>query len=343
MKHPLHIRSRVLDVVKRLRRSGFETYIVGGAVRDLLSGREPKDFDVSTSATPEQIRDCIGRRNARIIGKRFRLVHVTAGGELFEVSTFRRAPSRHAGDAGDEGGGLPENLILSDNDFGTAREDAFRRDFTVNALFYDPVDEEILDLTGQGLADIEARRVRAIGEPRVRFEEDPVRMLRALKLVGQYDFSLDAATENALFSCLPLLMHASQSRLSLELEKILTGVYGDLQLRAFHDYGLLEHFLPFLDKRWGTPACESALRLLAARNDRVEAGKYRNSISVAAACLLFPFAAERLGGGPDELRLLPGVNDMLEKMLRKEIFAPQTLMLKVVFSAQRIVKFQPLF
>ena len=213
MKYDIPVQSNVYSLVSALQEAGYETYIVGGAIRDHLLGRSPKDYDVSTAATPEEVRSVFGRRNARIIGKRFRLVHVTMGKELFEVSTFRRAPQQNTALAQKKE--LPENMILSDNDFGTAEEDAWRRDFTINALFYDPVKKELLDYTGKGLEDIQKRVVRAIGEPQLRFEEDPVRMLRALKLVGQYDFSMDAVTETALFASLPLLRHAVPSRLSL--------------------------------------------------------------------------------------------------------------------------------
>ena len=219
----MEINRNATAIIAALHEAGFESYVVGGAVRDLLLGRNPKDFDISTSASPEEVRQVFGRRSVRIIGKRFRLAHVYMGRELFEVSTFRKTPEN----SGIEERNirhpelLPEHLIVSDNAFGTAREDAWRRDFTVNALFYDPLKGEILDYTGQGIADIEHRIVRAIGEPNLRFEEDPVRMLRALKLVAQYDFTFDNATENALFADLPLICHAAPSRLSLELEKIL--------------------------------------------------------------------------------------------------------------------------
>ena len=183
MKIKLPVSQNSRAVVTELQQAGYEAYIVGGAIRDLLLDRTPKDFDIGCSATPEQVREVFGRRRTRIIGKRFRLTHVTSKGELFEVSTFRKAPregSRVEQEPRD-GGEVPENLIVSDNDFGTSVEDAWRRDFTVNALFYDPVSGELYDHTGMGLADIKSRTVRAIGDPALRFEEDPVRMLRALK------------------------------------------------------------------------------------------------------------------------------------------------------------------
>ena len=287
----------VTELVGTLQRAGFEAYVVGGAIRDLLLGRAPKDYDVATAATPEEIRAVFGRRQARIIGKRFQLVHLMHGGELIEVSTFRRAPKSSAA-GGEEDS---DHLITSDNDFGTAEEDVWRRDFTINALFFDPVKSELIDFTGMGLADMERRVVRAIGEPRLRFEEDPVRLLRALKLVGQYDFSLEQETENALFSSLGLIRRASSSRLSLELEKILASSYGDRHLRTFHDYGFLHYFLPELDERWDSEVVRYAVDLLAVRNERVAAKLYRNSVSLAMAALALPFVEELHGHQPGEL------------------------------------------
>ena len=332
MKHDLPVAPHVVDLISELQNAGYEAYIVGGAIRDLLLGRKPKDFDISTSATPEEVRAVFGRRIARIIGKRFRLVHVEYSGELFEVSTFRRAPTRTAANSKKE---LPENLILSDNSFGTAEEDAWRRDFTVNALFYDPVNSELLDYTGQGIDDIRNRVVRAIGDPKLRFEEDPVRMLRALKLIGQYDFTMDAATENALFSELELIRVAAPSRLALELEKILSSAYGDKHFQAFHDYGLLPYFLPELNAAWDTPHGDYALNLLNERNCRVREGLYRNSVSLAMAALALPFVELECGGkpgdlwnpGPDSTAAIRGVLDRL--------FKPQTMMNRPFLSRRR--------
>lgn len=346
MKHELPVENRVIELISTLQRAGFEAYIVGGAIRDLLLGRRPKDYDISTAATPEEVRNVFGRRAARIIGKRFRLVHVRHSGELFEVSTFRQAPSPESAAVSPDGRKheeLPEHMILSDNSFGTAEEDAWRRDFTVNALFYDPVRSELIDFTGQGIDDIRSGVVRAIGNPRLRFEEDPVRMLRALKLVGQYDFTFDAVTENALFAMLPLIRHAAPSRLSLELEKILSSSYGDKHLLAFHDYGLLEYFLPEIDAAWGSPVCEYALNLFNERNCRVAEGIYRNSISLAMATLALPFVERECGSvtgqlwenSPDSRAVISAVLDRL--------FRPQTMMNRMTLSAERVLQLQTLF
>ena len=344
MKKDLPVSSHARSVVMQLQKAGYETYIVGGAIRDMLLGRTPKDFDISTAATPEEIRQVFGRRSARIIGKRFRLAHVFTGGELFEVATFRRAPAVTGQDgrksfSGEE---IPENLIISDNSFGNSQEDAARRDFTVNALFYDPEKREIKDFTGCGLDDIEHGIVRAIGEPGLRFEEDPVRMLRALKLVGQYGFELDNATENALFAKLPLFELASSSRRALELEKILQSSYGDRQLEVFHDYGLLELFLPQLEAAWDSNVMKYALDLLYERNCRLEEGFFRNSISLAMASLALPFVEKAMGNAPGELWSPGGESEEIVSEVVDKLFLPQNMMVRMREAACRILNLQPL-
>ena len=340
----LKISPAACHVVTELQAAGYEAYIVGGAIRDLLLDRTPKDFDIGCSATPEEVRQVFGRRSARIIGKRFRLTHVTCKGELFEVSTFRKAPveaGRNERAVANEEE-LPENLIVSDNSWGTAVEDAWRRDFTVNALFYDPVSNELYDHTGMGLADIKSQTVRAIGEPALRFEEDPVRMLRALKLVGQFDFTLDSATENALFSHLELLKLASPSRLALELEKIFGSCCGDRHLRAFHDYGLLEYFLPELNHAWDTPPMERALALLYERNCRLDEGRYRNSVSLAMACVALPFVEEELNIAPGEAIPVKKSTRAINKVL-ENIFLPLHMMIRLNLSAEKVLSLQTIF
>ena len=344
MKNELPVSAHARAVVTQLQNAGYETYIVGGAIRDMLLGRTPKDFDISTAATPEEIRQVFGRRSARIIGKRFRLAHVYSGGELFEVATFRKAPGKKDLAEHQDGGkdDLPDNLIMSDNSFGTSREDAARRDFTVNALFYDPEKKEIKDFTGKGLDDMERGIVRAIGTPGLRFEEDPVRMLRALKLVGQYDFALDSATENALFAKLPLFELASSSRRALELEKILQSAYGDRLFEVFHDYGLLNLFLPKLDAAWGSGKMNYALDLLFERNCRMEEGCFRNSISLAMAAVALPFVEAALKRDPGTLWESSPESDAVVEEVVDKLFLPQNMMVRMREAACRILRLQPL-
>src|SRR5260221_10207429 len=169
-------------VIQKLHKAGFKAFVVGGAVRDLLLGLTPKDFDIATNATPEQVKPLF--RRAFIIGRRFRLVHVHVGAEVLEVSTFRAAQT--GDDATDEHGRL-----LSDNVYGSQSQDAARRDFTINALYFDPSSEEIWDYVG-GVADVRARRLRLIGPPGTRFREDPVRMLRAVRIAAKVGVAIHA-------------------------------------------------------------------------------------------------------------------------------------------------------
>src|SRR5262245_23192571 len=194
-----------LKVLYRLQEGGYIAYLVGGSVRDLLLERRPKDFDIGTSAHPHQIKKLF--RNCWIIGRRFRLAHVKFGSKTIEVATFRRqlpaaevdAEASERSDAADANGdnrgnlteaGRPDRMIYRDNTYGTPQEDAFRRDFTVNALFYDIATFSIIDYVG-GLRDLDAKVIRSIGEPDVRFLEDPVRMLRAVVLAARLEFTID--------------------------------------------------------------------------------------------------------------------------------------------------------
>ncbi len=240
----------VQKVVRRLTRHGYEAYLVGGCVRDLLLGMRPKDFDVATSARPEQVRELF--RNSRVIGRRFRLVHVLfGGGKVIEVATFRRNPHEETEEEGGEGRPDPRAhdaahlLIRSDNVFGEADEDATRRDFTINALFYDLEANQILDWTG-GLPDIERRVVNTIGEPTVRFREDPVRILRALKFAGRLDLGIAPEVYDAIVSCRQTLELAARPRLSEEILRLLRGGQARRTIYLAGETGVLDVLLPEL-------------------------------------------------------------------------------------------------
>src|SRR5690242_17825339 len=220
-----------------LREGGFSAYVVGGAVRDLLLGIEPKDFDVATDATPEQVKPLF--RRAFIIGRRFRLVHVHAGSEVLEVSTFRAAQTGE--DAADEHGRL-----LSDNVYGSQAEDAARRDFTINALYFDPESETILDYVG-GVPDIRARRLKLIGPPVTRFREDPVRMLRAVRLAAKLGLAIDRKTEEPIQRLAPLMQNVPPARLFEEMQKLLLSGHAVDTLKSLRAHGLSHGLLPLLD------------------------------------------------------------------------------------------------
>lgn len=237
---PASISAAAVNVVRRLREGGFGAYIVGGAVRDLMLGGHPKDFDVATNATPEQVRSLF--RGARIIGRRFQIVHVRMGREIIEVTTYR---GHHDSDdakpttskQSDKG------LLLRDNVYGTLEEDAARRDLTVNALYYDPDAETVLDQM-DGAADINARQVRIIGDPATRYREDPVRMLRVLRFSAKLQFDIDTETADAIALCGPLLSEIPAARLFDEFLKLFMAGYARSTFLLLCQYDLLRYLAP---------------------------------------------------------------------------------------------------
>ena len=240
-----------------LREAGFASYVVGGAVRDLLLGIVPKDFDIATDARPEQIKSLF--RRALIIGRRFRLVHVLMGGETIEVSTFRGADPETS--EKDEHG-----RVLRDNVFGTQAEDARRRDFTVNALYFDPATEEIVDFHG-GLADLKKRMLRVIGDPAARYREDPVRMLRAVRLAAKLGLTLHPATRAPIRSMAPLMERVPPARLFDEMLKLLLSGHASACLRQLREVGLAKGLLPLLDVILEQPLGERFVTLALAQTD----------------------------------------------------------------------------
>ncbi|MFW5816507.1 MAG: polynucleotide adenylyltransferase PcnB, partial [Wenzhouxiangella sp.] len=211
---PRLISANALKVIERLQGAGFQAYLVGGCIRDLLLGARPKDFDVATSATPEEIRELF--RNARLIGRRFRLAHVRFGREIIEVATFRGPGDSEA--AGDDRV-VERGRVTRDNVFGSEEEDAIRRDFTINALMYDPATETIRDHVG-GYEDVRERRLRLIGDPVTRYREDPVRLLRAVRFVVKLDLTMEPETAGPVVSMAPLLNGIPPARLFDEILKL---------------------------------------------------------------------------------------------------------------------------
>lgn len=232
-------------VVRRLARHGFQAYLVGGCVRDLLLERTPKDFDVATNATPKEIRQLF--RNCRIIGRRFRLAHIFFGPKIIETSTFRANP-READDASDS----EELLIRRDNVFGSDTEDARRRDFTINGLFYDVEAERVIDHVG-GLADLERRVVRTIGDPDIRFREDPVRMLRAVKFAARLDFEIEPVTLAALVRHRGEIAKCAPPRVLEELYRLLRGGAAHRSMALLVETGVASNLSPQLARLLGTP------------------------------------------------------------------------------------------
>jgi poly(A) polymerase len=254
--------------------------VVGGAVRDLLLELEPKDFDVATDARPEQVRELF--RRSRIIGRRFRLVHVLCGNEVVEVSTFRGAAS---GAEADDQVHDQHGRILRDNVFGTHAEDAFRRDFTINALFYDPATQQILDFTG-GFADLRKRVVRMIGDPEQRYREDPIRMLRAVRLAAKVGGRIEPRTLAPIRRLTSHVQHVPPARVFEEMLKLLLSGHATECLLQLREEGLHHGVLPMLDVILEQSLGERFVTLALARTDeRIRADKPVSPAFLFAALL----------------------------------------------------------
>lgn len=286
-----NISSAALRVLYRLHEAGYKAFLVGGAVRDLLLDGHPKDFDVATDATPEQTRELF--RNCRLIGRRFRLAHVVFGPEIVEVATFRGI-----GEVGDSDRHIVDGRIVRDNVYGSIEEDAIRRDFTVNALYYDIADFSVRDYCG-GMADLEQRTLRLIGDPALRYREDPVRMLRAARLAAKLDFSIaeDAAAPFAELG--GLLADVAPARLFDESLKLFMSGNGLKSFRRLQEHDLLKHLFPATVASMAGPYGDSFRELLertfASTDERVREGKPITPAFLFAAMLWEPIreTAER--------------------------------------------------
>ena len=276
----------------RLKNAGYQAYLVGGGVRDVLLGREPKDFDVATNALPEQVREQF--RNCHLIGRRFRLAHVRVGADIIEVATFRAAPDPDAG--ADQGAHEKNDLhrtdkdgrIMRDNVYGSVEEDAWRRDFTINALYYNIDDFSLVDYTG-GLEDLNAGRLRLIGDPEQRYREDPVRMLRAARFAGKLGFRIDADSEAPLFKLGYLLDDISSARLYDETIKLFMGGYAVQTFELLRHYGLFGHLFPYTEADLAHEESHFPLmlvsRALTNTDARIAAGKTTTPAFLYAALL----------------------------------------------------------
>jgi poly(A) polymerase len=281
-----------VKVVRRLRRAGFTAYLVGGCVRDLLLGMRPKDFDVATSAHPNQVKETF--RNSRLIGRRFRLAHVFfRGGKIIEVSTFRKSPL-------DELADLPQDLLIRhDNVFGNAEEDARRRDFTINALFYDVDEGRVVDHVG-GKADLANRLVHTIGNPDVRMREDPVRILRAIRFAAKCGLRIEPGTLEAMRKHVAEISRCAPPRVLEELLKLLRSGASRRCLELLRDVGALRVLLPpvaeHLERR-GPAEAERHLRALDALDGHVRVGEIPSD-AVLLATLLAPLPRGKGPRGP---------------------------------------------
>ncbi|MGH8746281.1 MAG: polynucleotide adenylyltransferase PcnB [Burkholderiales bacterium] len=303
------ISQAALKTCDALREAGFAAYVVGGAVRDLLLGIEPKDFDVATDARPEQVKPLF--RRALLIGRRFRLVHVMIGQETVEVSTFRAADPETA-EKNEHG------RVLRDNVFGSQEEDARRRDFTVNALYFDPATEEIVDYHA-GLADLRKRMLRMIGDPETRFREDPVRMLRAVRLGAKLGLTLDPATRAPIKKLAPLLEMVPPARLFDEMLKLLLSGHASACLRQLREDGLHNGLLPLLDVILEQPLGERFVTLALAQTDeRVRTDRPVSPAFLFAALLWHEVLAAWKGRQQRGERPLPALEVAMDDVLNAQ-------------------------
>ena len=271
-----------LTVMKRLQEAGFEAYIVGGGVRDLLLGGHPKDFDVATDATPEQAKQLF--RGARIVGRRFRILHARIGREVIEVTTFR---GHHSDGEEHEAQQSEHGMLLRDNVYGDLESDAVRRDFTVNALYYTTNGFEVHDYTG-GMRDIQQRLIRMIGDPETRFREDPVRMLRAVRFAAKLDFEIEPNTAAPLAELAPLLRNIAPARLFDEVLKLLMSGHGVRTFELMRQYHLWQHLFPSNAAHLDDPQSLELTRLALRNTDQRIRNDQRVTPAFLYAALLWP-------------------------------------------------------
>lgn len=272
------IDSHAFYVIQKLKEAGHKAYLVGGGVRDLLLKQRPKDFDISTSAKPEEVRRLF--RNAILIGRRFRLAHIRFGKKIIEVSTFR---------AGDPG---TADLIVRDNVWGTEEEDVLRRDFTINGLFYDPENQTVIDYVG-GYPDIAKRTLRAIGHPEARFAQDPVRMIRLVKFCARFQLDIDRPTLEALVECKNEIVKSSSARILEELLRMLESGSSKTFFLLMHEYGLQRPLLPSIAAYFDQNVEQNEILAILCEVD-AEVRKQGLDRSVLLSALLFPLLRHRL-------------------------------------------------
>lgn len=306
-----NISENALKVLYRLHKAGYQACLVGGGVRDLILGLEPKDFDVATDASPDEVKELF--RNCRLIGRRFRLAHVFFGREIIEVATFRGEGDQKQSD---------EGRILRDNVYGSMEEDAQRRDFTVNALYYDIKDHSVIDYM-QGLQDLQQGLLRIIGDPEQRYREDPVRMLRVVRFAVKLGFKIHSETESPLFELAPLLNDISPSRLFDESVKLFMSGQALQTFEQLRHYHLFEYLYPLTEKELAREEEGFPLMLVAQamRNtdERIQSGKPVTPAFIYAALLWEPVRhmAERFME-EDELPLYPAMQKAVARTLSKQ-------------------------
>ncbi|MCO4798057.1 MAG: polynucleotide adenylyltransferase PcnB [Colwelliaceae bacterium] len=294
-QHPVSrslISPSALKVLHRLNKGGYNAYLVGGGVRDILLGLAPKDFDIATNATPEQIKSLF--RNCRLIGRRFRLAHIVFGREIIEVATFRghhESAPKNQQDCQKTSKQSEHGMLLRDNIYGSIEEDAERRDFTINALYYSSADYKIHDFAN-GLSDIKAKKIRLIGDPETRYREDPVRMLRAIRFATKLDMDISKETQSPIKALAPLLENIPPARMFEEFLKLFLSGKALKNFHLLREYQLFRYFFPIVDQALNsnddpylTPFIEKALKNT---DDRINNDKRVTPAFLFAALLWYP-------------------------------------------------------
>lgn len=299
-----------LYVMEKLRSNGYTAYLVGGSVRDLLLNQKPKDFDISTSAEPEEVKRLF--RNCILIGRRFRLAHIRFGRKILEVSTFR---------AGD-----PDNdaLILRDNIWGSPEEDVLRRDFTINGLFYDPSTEEVIDYVG-GYPDLQKKLLRTIGQPFIRFRQDPVRMLRMLKFQARFGFDVDPPARVALLECRQEIAKSSPARIQEELLRMLESGASESFFRLISEHGFIHLMMPAFGEFMESSESEAVFAYLKEVDTTFhDLSRPFLSRPVLLACLVFPLMEKRIQTRYLDREKLPHLGEISKEANEQinEIFLP---------------------
>jgi len=302
-----------LSVLNGLNEAGFDAYLVGGCVRDLLLGHEPKDFDVATNASPEEVNKVF--RRSQLIGRRFKLVHVRFGREIIEVATFRAPPQveQHVDGAG---------RIMRDNVYGTLEQDAWRRDFTINALYYNIRDFSIVDYTN-GITDLRAGKIRLIGDVETRYREDPVRMLRALRFVGKLGLELDEETERLIPSLARLLSDIPAARLFDESLKLYLSGNAAVTHELLCKYQVFEHLFPqtdqFLHSEEDTYPRTVLMNALENTDDRIQEGKTITPAFLFAALLWEPVRRRWLENTERNIPLIPALQRAASDVISEQV------------------------
>lgn len=308
-------------VLSRLNNAGYEAYLVGGGVRDILLGGKPKDFDIATNATPEEVHDLF--RNSRLIGRRFRIVHVLFGREVIEVTTFRgnAAEAEEDSDEDDDRRTSEHGLLLRDNVYGNQEEDALRRDFTVNALYYCIRDFTVVDFAN-GIEDLNNRQMRLIGDPETRYREDPVRMLRAVRFAAKLGFDIEPETEAPIRQLAPLLTHIPPARLFEEVLKLFSAGYGEATYNLLSEYNLLAPLFPETVQAINNGQSDELVRKALRNTDaRIAQGKSVTPYFLFAAMLWPALQAEWRKRQDNGEPIQPALHQAIAKIIGRQVQA----------------------